>query len=141
RAVMALDIGDLAVADLVFDLAADAAIGADAVDGLVGGAAAMAGLQVDDGFRHQRASRAGLDAFAAGDAGGVAHRIVEIEHDLLVEAAPGHADDVVDLHLAAGADAEIAIDAGVEIDRHRRVREIRRRPMGRGGEAGGIDVL
>src|SRR5262249_26569094 len=33
-------------------------------------------------------------------------------------AALGHADDVVHLHFAARADAEIALDAGVEIDRH-----------------------
>jgi hypothetical protein len=30
-------------------------------------------------------------------------------------AAAGHADDVVDLDLAAGADAQIALDAGVEM--------------------------
>ena len=40
-------------------------------------------------------------------------------------AAAGHADDVVDLHFAAGADAEIALDAGVEIDRHRYVAAVR----------------
>src|SRR5262249_40190120 len=44
-------------------------------------------------------------------------------------AAAGHADHVVDLNLAAGADAEIALDAGVEIDRHRRMAAI-------GGERG-----
>src|SRR5262249_40832784 len=58
---------------------------------------------------------------AARDAGGRPHRVVEVEHDLLAVAAAGHADDVVDLHLAAGADAEIALDAGIEIDRHRGV--------------------
>ena len=36
-----------------------------------------------------------------------------------------HADHVVDLDLAAGAHAEIAVDAGVQVDRHRRVAEIR----------------
>ena len=41
-------------------------------------------------------------------------------------AAAGHADDVVDLDLAAGADAEIALDAGVEIDRHRHVAAVGR---------------
>src|SRR6185312_7785140 len=59
------------------------------------------------------------------DAGALAHRIVEIEHDLLAMAAAGHADDVVDLHFAAGANAESALDAGVEIDRHRRVAAVR----------------
>src|SRR6185437_14489061 len=79
--------------------------------------------------------RAGLDAFAAADAGAGAHRVVEIEDDLLAEAALGHADHVIDLHLAAGADAERAIDAGIEIDRHRRVAKIGCRHRGAGGEA------
>src|ERR1019366_2593920 len=51
----------------------------------------------------------------------IAHRIVEVEHDLLTVAAPGHADDVVNLHFAAGAHTKIALDAGVEIDRHGRM--------------------
>ena len=51
----------------------------------------------------------------------MAHRVVEIEHDLFVVAAARHADHVVGLHFAAGADAEVALDAGVEIDRHRRM--------------------
>ena len=33
--------------------------------------------------------------------------------------AIGHADDVIDLHLAAGAHAQAALDAGIEIDAHR----------------------
>ena len=52
-------------------------------------------------------------------------------------AAAGHADHVVDLHLAAGADAEIALDAGVEIDRHRRMAAVGRRRVRRAGEAAG----
>ena len=72
-----------------------------------------------------------------------AHRVVEVEHDLLVMAAAGHADDVVDLHLAAGADAEIALDAGVEIDRHRHVAAVWRRHFDglALGEAAGLDLL
>src|SRR5205823_1933813 len=53
--------------------------------------------------------------FAAGDAGRAAHRVVEIEYDLLAVGAPGRADDVVDLHFAAGEDAQIAVDAGIEL--------------------------
>ncbi len=58
-------------------------------------------------------------------------------------AAAGHADDVVDLHLAAGADAEIAVDAGVEIDRHRHVAAVGLRHLDRLalGEAAGLDLL
>jgi hypothetical protein len=68
---------------------------------------------------HQRAGRTGLHAFAAGDAGRFPHRIVEIEHDLGVVIAIGHADHVIDLDLAAGAHAQPALDTGIEIDAHR----------------------
>src|SRR5680860_616123 len=79
---------------------------------------------VDDGFRHQRARGACLHAFAAGDAGRTSHRIVEIEHGLGADAAKRHADDIIDLNLAAGPDAKPAIDAGIEIDRHGGMGEI-----------------
>ncbi len=125
RAVAAGDVKQLVVLDLVGELAADAAIGADAVHLAVGEFGAHV-LVVDQRRRHQRAGRAGLHAFAAGDAGRVAHRVVEVEHDLLAVAAAGHADDVVDLHFAAGAHAEIALDAGVEIDRHGRMAAVGR---------------
>src|SRR5260221_582349 len=111
---------DAIVVDLVGQLTADAAIGADAVDLAIRGVGIDA-VRVDQGRRHQRSGRTGLHAFAAGDAGAVAHGVVKIEHDLFVVAARRHADHVVDLHLAAGPDAKIALDAGVELDRHRRM--------------------
>jgi hypothetical protein len=46
-----------------------------------------------------------------------AHRVGEIEHRARRRAAITHADHIVDLHLAAGALAQAAGDAGVEIDR------------------------
>ena len=107
------------------ELAADAAIGADAVDLAFGGVRHVEHARlVDEALLHQRAGRAGLHALAAGDAGRGAHRVVEVEDDLLEMPARRHADDVVDLDLAAGADAEIAVDAGVELHRHRRMAEI-----------------
>jgi hypothetical protein len=133
RAVAAVDIEQRVVLDLVGELAADAAIRADAVDLAVG----LGGehvLVVDQCRRHQRAGRAGLDAFAAGDAGRLPHWVSKIEHDLFAMAAPGHADDVVHLHFAAGADAERALDAGVEIDRHGGVAAVGLR-LSAGGEA------
>src|SRR6202035_5403154 len=125
RAVLAGDGDDLVVLDLVGELAADATIGADAVDHAVG-LALIDVVVVDHGRRHQRAGRTGLHAFAAGHAGRVDHRIVEVEHDLLAKTAAGHADDVVDLHCAAGADAQIALDASIQIDRHGDVAAVRR---------------
>ncbi len=118
--VAAIDIKKLIVLDLIGELAADAAIGADAVDRTV----RKRGEDIvcaDQRRRHQRAGGTGLHAFAASNASALPHGIVEVEDDLLMMAAAGHADDIVHLHLAAGADAEIALDAGVEIDRHRRV--------------------
>ena len=82
--VAAADVDDLVVLDVVGELAADAAIGADAVDLAVGLARVRTLFVVDQRRRHQRAGRAGLHAFAAGDAGRGAHRVVEVEHDLLV---------------------------------------------------------
>src|ERR1044072_7358726 len=118
RAVLAGDGDDLVVLDLIGELAADAAIGADAVDFAVG----LAGKEivlVHHRRRHQRAGRAGLHALTARNARAVPHRVVEVEHDLFVVAAPRHADHVVDLHLAAGADAQVAPDTGAELNRHR----------------------
>ena len=83
--------------------------------------AAVLGDRIDDGLRHQRAGRAGLHALPASDASGEAHRIVEIEDWLRVDAAKRHADHVVDLNLATRPNTQPAIDAGVEIDRHGRM--------------------
>src|SRR5205807_8715202 len=107
-------------------LAAGPAIGAEAVALAVGLVATDASL-ADEARRHQRARRAGLHALAAGDAGRAAHRVVEIEHDLLAMTASGHADNVIDLHFAAGAYAQIAVDAGVELHRHRGMAAVGRR--------------
>src|SRR5205085_3291373 len=123
--VLPLDRDDVVVPDLVGQLAADAAIGTDALD-LAVGLVAKDAVLVDQARRHQGARRAGLHAFAAGDASRAAHRVVEIEHDLLAVTAPGHADNVIDLDLAAGAYAQIAVDAGVELHRHRRMAAVGR---------------
>src|SRR5262249_35498241 len=133
---------DLVVLDLVGELAADAAIGADAVDRTVG-LAQIDIVLVDHRRRHQRAGRAGLHAPADGEAGRATMGVVKVEQLLLEWPAARHADDVVDLDLAAGADAQVALDAGVEIDRHRDVAAIGRRHGGSFalGEAAGLELL
>ena len=136
RTVLAGHMEDLVVLDVIGELAADAAERAQAVDRAVGIPGAGL-LGIEQGRGHQRAGRAGLHALAAGDAGAVAHRVVEVEDDLLVMAAARHADDVVDLHFAAGADAEVAVDAGVEVHRHRRMADVERRPLVLGEATGG----
>src|SRR3954454_9631084 len=108
RPVLALDRDDVVVLDLIHQLAADAAIGADALD-LPVRRVAIGAVLVDPARRHQRPGRAGLHAFAASDAGRAAHRVVEIEHDLFAVAAPGHADNVVYLDLVTGPHAQIAV--------------------------------
>src|SRR6266404_786125 len=109
RAVAALGVNDLLVLDLIGDLTADAAEWAERVHLLVGiGDAGLVLVQHHRG--HQRAGRASLHAFATGDAGRLTHGVVEVEHDLGVVIAIGHADNIVDLDLAAGAHAETALD-------------------------------
>src|SRR5690606_12248633 len=73
-----------------------------------------------------RAGRARLHALAAAHARALAHRVLEIEDDAGVRAAAGVADDVVDLLLAARADAAGALDAGIEADEHGRVGRVGR---------------
>jgi hypothetical protein len=111
------------------DLAADAAIGAERID-LTIRPKVTALVVVEVSGRHQRAGGAGLHAFPAGHAGGLAHGVVEIEHHFRGRIAEGHADHVVDLHLAAAAHAQAALDAGIEIDPHGGMARIRRPALG-----------
>ena len=81
-------------------------------------------LAANLGFGHERAGGAGLHAFAAGHAGAGTHGVVQVKHDFAVRAAQGVADHVVDLLFAAGAHAAVALDAGVQVDRHGGVRHV-----------------
>src|SRR6185437_8194142 len=114
--VAALDAHDVVVLDVVRELAAHAAVRTDRVD-----------LLVDHDLvgvlrGRERSGGTGLHAFAARDARGFPHRVVHVEDDLGIASAEGVADDVVHLHFAARAYAARALDAGVEVHRHRRVR-------------------
>ena len=118
RAVASFDVVDLIVLDIEGEQAADAAVGTGGGHLLIG--THEAGIL----GRHERARRAGLHAFPAGDAGAHAHRIIEVEDDLRMRAAEGVADHIVDLFFAAGPYAAVALDAGVEIHRDGGVRQI-----------------
>ena len=118
RAVAAVDREDPVVLDVVGELAADAAERADRMD------LPVRHLQADFARGHQCAGRAGLHAFAAGHATAVAHRVVEVERNLRMVAAERIADHVVHLLFPAGAHAAGALDAGVEVDRDARVRQV-----------------
>src|SRR5436309_1094991 len=137
--IAAADIEELVVLDVIGELASHPAIRAHAVHLAVRELGAHIRL-VEEGCGHQRASRTGLHALATGDAGRFPHGVVEIEYDLFAITAAGHADHVVDLHLAASADAEIALNAGVEIDRHRRVAAVGNR-RGVAGKPAHDDIL
>ena len=100
--------------DLEIELTADAAIGADAGDLSHFRLAVHAPLVQAGGF-HQRTRWAGLDALPTADAGRHAHGIIEIIDYLRLRASEGHADDVIDLNFAARPNAEIALNAGVQI--------------------------
>ena len=73
---------------------------------------------------HQGTGRAGLDAFAAGHAGGQSQGIGLIEHDAGMVTSPGHADHIIDLLFATGPHAPAALNTGVQVDRHGRMRAI-----------------
>ena len=124
RAVAALDGDDAVVLDLVGELAADAAIRADAVDLAVGRVGVTRPRSSTRLF--SISAPVGQACTHSPQATQVrrAHRVVEVEDDLLEWPPRRHADDVVDLDLAAGADAELAVDAGVELHRHRRMAEV-----------------
>ncbi len=133
RTVAAFGVDHLLVLDLVGDLAADAAERAQRIHLPVG--IGDAGLLLIEHYRgHQCAGRARLHTFTAGHAGRFTHRIVEVEHDLGTVIAIGHADHVIDLDLAAGAHAQAALDAGIEIDAHGGMAGVALPALG-GGEA------
>src|SRR3984957_9693797 len=120
RAVAAFGVDDLLVLDLISDLTADAAERAQRVDLPI--RIGDPGLVLIEHHRgHQRTGRTSLHAFATGHTGRFPHRVVEIKHDLGVMIAIGHADHIIDLHFAAGAHAQATLDAGIEIDAHRRM--------------------
>jgi len=139
RAVSTGHVQKLVVLDVISELAANTTIRAHAVNFAIGEFSAHV-LVVDHRRRHQRAGRASLHAFAAGNASRLAHRIVEIKNDLLVVASTGHSDNIVDLHFTAGANAEIALNAGVEIDGHGRMAPIGRRHFFTLGKASDINA-
>ena len=118
HAVASFDADDAIVGDVVGELAANAAIGTHRRDGLVHRD------QIGVVRRRKRTGGTGLHAFATRDAGRYTHRVGKIEYDLRARAAKRIADDVVDLFFAAGAHASRALDAGIEIDCHRRMREV-----------------
>ena len=116
--ITALDAADAPTCDGVGHLAANTAIGADAVNLF----SLTRRLR-----RQQRACRTGLNAFATGDASRVPHGIGHVEDDAGAGTASRHADDVVDLNLAAGAHTAGAVNTGVEIDCYGRVAVVGRR--------------
>ena len=115
RAVAPLgkDDGVLLLVDVIGERAAHTAVGANAVHALE-----LRGRpqRRRDGFVDQRAGRTYGDALAAGDAGALAHWIVEIEGDARAVTLAAAADHLIVLDVVAGADAAIAQDARLVVD-------------------------
>ncbi|OQC12950.1 MAG: hypothetical protein BWX79_01100 [Alphaproteobacteria bacterium ADurb.Bin100] len=113
RAGAAVHRDDFFITHFVGDLAADAAEGANRVH------RAVHLLRAAQRLGHQRTGGAGLHTLTASHAAAGTHGVGQVEHHLRVRAAKRQADDVVALRFAAGALTAVALDAGVEVDRHR----------------------
>ena len=118
RAVYAINPGDFVILDLEGQLTADATVRADGLDFAVVVLAVAHFVVIQRLGWHECAGWAGLNTLATGDTSGLTHGVVEVEGDLGIVPPARQADDVVDLHFAAGADAEVTLDAGVEVDAH-----------------------
>ncbi len=129
RAFNTLNILDFIILDLEGQLAANPAIRADRLNLTVIILAVTGLIIIQHGGRHQRACRAGLNAFTAGNAGGMPHRVIHIKDDFGIMATPSHADHIIDLDLTACPDTEIAVNAGIQIDPHRHMAVIQKRHM------------
>jgi len=86
---------------------------------------------------HERACGAGLHTFATGHTAALPHGVGQIEDHLRVRAAVGQTDHVIDLQVAAGAFAAVALDAGIQVHGHGRMRHVGRyrlaAQLGQGG--------
>src|SRR5262249_10329505 len=100
--------------DVIGERAADSAVGAHGLDRLQLGARADGGRQR---LVCERTGRAHGRALAAAHAGRFAHRRIEVERDAGLVALAGAADDLVRLQVVAAADAAVAQDAGLVVDR------------------------
>ena len=122
--VATLGVGDRAAlgVHVVGQGAADAAVRADAVHLLQLGA--RPDRDVVDRLVGQRAGRARRDALTAGDAGRLAHGVVQVERDAGRCALAAAPYDVVALDVVAGPDAPVAENASVVVHRDDRVRGV-----------------
>ena len=134
--------------NVVCDRATNSTVGTYGINGLEGGRCCSNDISADVGARgdvgtagvvpqrgdRQRPGRAGLFALPARDAGRGAHRVVEVEADPGRVALSGAANDVVDLHVVAGADAAVAQDTGLVIHPDDLRRTVDRTPVA-GGKA------
>src|SRR3954454_8595195 len=110
------------VVDVERQRAADAAVRAHRVD--LAQLGARPDWHVADRLVRERAGRARGDAFATRHARRLAHGVVEVERDARRVALARAADDVVALDVVARADAPVAQDACVVVDRDDGVRVV-----------------
>ena len=104
--------------DLEADLTAHPAEGADAFDFMIKIFAVADLVFIGDGGRQECSCRAGLHAFTAGHTAAFTHGVCHIKGWIGIMTPARHADNVIDLNLAASAHAEAALNTGIEIDGH-----------------------
>ena len=117
-AIAAFDANDVFIANLIGEQTPHAAKRAHRIDFTVDR------LIAHQGLGQQSAGGANLNALTARHARARAHGILEIENDLAVCASMCMTDDIVDLHLAASANATVALDARIELNHHGGVRVV-----------------
>ena len=106
---------NLALADTLRRIAAE---GADAFDFMIKIFAVADLVFIGDGGRQECSCRAGLHAFTAGHTTAFTHGVCHIKGWIGIMTPARHADNVIDLNLAASAHAEAALNTGIEIDGH-----------------------
>ena len=118
-AIDPLDIFHFIVFDLDGNLAPDTAEGTDAFHFAVVVVQITNLIFVHHARRHQGTGRASLHTLATGHTGGRPHWVVKIESWIGIMPTTGHADHVVDLHLATCPHAETALNTRIQVHAHR----------------------
>ena len=106
---------------VVSEQAAHTAEGAHRVDFLVNH------LRAHLRLGHQCPGRASLHTLATSNATATAHVVLHIKHNLTVRTAMCIADDIVHLLFTTSSHAAVALNTGIQVDSHGRMRDISRR--------------
>ena len=76
---------------------------------------------------HEGARWTSLHTFSTSHTSAAAHTVLQVKHNLTLCTTMCKANDVVDLLFAAGAHTSVALNTGIKINGHGRMRDITRR--------------